>query len=165
MPLYVADEKERATLLSEAENLPALEVSSAVAANAVMLGGGYFTPLAGFMDRQDALHVAHEMHTANGLFWPVPVLNLTDSSAVKPGGRISLCDPGSPGTTVLAIQDVERVEALSDEDIETRPTQASRRSRRLVEHWSPGRSGYSITVTLNWISPKLSGPQSRSDTR
>ncbi|SVA39488.1 uncharacterized protein METZ01_LOCUS92342 [marine metagenome] len=118
MPLYVADEKERGTLLNEAENLPALEVSSAVAANAVMLGGGYFTPLAGFMDRQDALHVAREMHTANGLFWPVPVLNLTDSSAVKPGGRISLRDPGTPGTPVLAIQDVERVEALSDEDIE-----------------------------------------------
>ena len=118
MPLYVADESERVTLLKEADRLSGLEVSSAAAANAVMLGGGYFTPLTGFMDRQNALQVARDMYTADGLFWPVPVLNLTQSTAVEPGSHIALRDPGLPGTPVLAVQDVEKVETLSDEDVE-----------------------------------------------
>ena len=118
MPLYVADESERVTLLKEADRLSGLEVSSAAAANAVMLGGGYFTPLTGFMDRQNALQVARDMYTADGLFWPVPVLNLTQSTAVEPGSQIALRDPGLPGTPVLAVQDVEKVETLSDEDVE-----------------------------------------------
>ena len=43
-PLYVTDDAERAALLKEAEALPSGVVSSAAAANAVMLGGGYFNP-------------------------------------------------------------------------------------------------------------------------
>jgi len=118
MPLHVADESERTTLLTEADTLPGLELSSAAAANAVMLGGGYFTPLTGFMDRQDALRVARDMHTADGLFWPVPVLNLTQSTAVESGSRIALRDPGILGAPVLAVQDVENVEILSDDDVQ-----------------------------------------------
>ena len=39
-PLYVSDETLRNTLAEEALQLPSVEVSSAAAANAVMLGGG-----------------------------------------------------------------------------------------------------------------------------
>ena len=48
---YVADEQARAALAAEAEQLPSLLLNSAAAANAVMLGGGYFNPLAGYMNR------------------------------------------------------------------------------------------------------------------
>ncbi|RLE30779.1 MAG: sulfate adenylyltransferase, partial [Acidobacteria bacterium] len=75
-PLYVADEGRRAQLIAEAEGLPSIVVSSAAAANAVMMGGGYFNPLQGYMGLADALSVAETMHTADGLFWPVPVLNV-----------------------------------------------------------------------------------------
>ena len=44
-PLYVADAAKRAALLKEAEGLPKLLVCSQAAANAVMLGSGYFNPL------------------------------------------------------------------------------------------------------------------------
>ncbi|MGI9303267.1 MAG: sulfate adenylyltransferase, partial [Gammaproteobacteria bacterium] len=46
-PLLVADPDQHRELAEEAENLPSLTVSSAAAANAVMLGAGYFTPLSG----------------------------------------------------------------------------------------------------------------------
>ncbi|NNE62472.1 MAG: sulfate adenylyltransferase, partial [Gammaproteobacteria bacterium] len=49
-PLFVADENERNKLINEAQNLPDVLVSSATAANAVMLGGGYFNPLTGYMN-------------------------------------------------------------------------------------------------------------------
>jgi len=57
-PLFVSDDAERKVLIAEAESLPSLLLNSAAAANAVMLGAGYFTPLDGFMDLADALSVA-----------------------------------------------------------------------------------------------------------
>ena len=115
---YVADEQARAALAAEAEQLPSLLLNSAAAANAVMLGGGYFNPLAGYMNRADALAVARELKTADGLFWPVPVLNLTaDSSGIAGAKRIALRDPNVDGHPVIAVQTVESIETLSDEDV------------------------------------------------
>ncbi len=114
-PLFVADADERERLLTEAETLPSLVVSSATAANAVMLGAGYFTPLGGFMNVADALSVAEKMHTVDGLFWPVPVLNLCqDAHNVEVGSRIALRDPNVDGDPVIAIQVVEAVEELTN---------------------------------------------------
>ena len=116
-PLYVADDAARAALLTEAEGLPSLLMNSAAAANAVMLGAGYFNPLTGYMTRADAVSVAETMHTTDGLFWPVPIVNLTDSTDVQVGTRIALRDPNVEGNPVLAVMDVAAVESVSDEQI------------------------------------------------
>lgn len=117
-PLYVMDEKERQALLKEAQNLPSVIVSSAAAANAVMLGSGYFTPLEGYMNLADSLKVAEKMETTSGLFWPVPIVNvLKDVSAIEKATRIALRDPNVEGNPVIAIQDVEAIEKASDEQI------------------------------------------------
>ena len=119
-PLLVTDESEKAALLAEAETLPSLLLNSAAAANAVMLGGGYFTPLNGFMNLADALSVAKTMHTTDGLFWPVPVLNLTgDLSSIEGARRIALRDPNVAGNPVMAIMDVAKIEPVSAEQIDT----------------------------------------------
>jgi sulfate adenylyltransferase len=115
--LFVADPRENERLKEEAQSLPAIVVSSAAAANAVMLGAGYFNPLAGYMNKADALSVARDMKTTAGLFWPVPVLNLvTDASGLAPGKRVALRDPNVVGGPVLAVMDVEAVETLTDEE-------------------------------------------------
>jgi len=115
-PLLVTATDKLATLKAEAKSLPSLLLSSAAAANAVMLGGGYFTPLSGYMNVADALSVAENMHTVDGLFWPVPVLNLaTDVSAIDGAGRIALRDPNVDGNPVIAIMDVDAMEELSAE--------------------------------------------------
>jgi len=116
-PLFVYDTERRHALLAEAERLPSLLLNSAAAANAVMLGGGYFNPLGGYMNLADALSVADRMHTTGGLFWPVPILNLTEEAGVEAGGRIALRDPNVEGNPVLAIMDVEAVERVPDERI------------------------------------------------
>ncbi|RLA31331.1 MAG: sulfate adenylyltransferase [Gammaproteobacteria bacterium] len=119
-PLFVSDEAERQALIAEAESLPSLLLNSAAAANAVMLGAGYFTPLDGFMDLADALSVAKTMHTTDGLFWPVPVLNLTDDiSGIDGKRRIALRDPNTEGNPVMAIMDVDSIEEVSSEQIDT----------------------------------------------
>ena len=117
-PLFVRDEGKRQTLLEEAETLPQLLLNSAAAANAVMLGAGYFSPLPGYMNAADAISVAREMHTADGLFWPVPCLNMcADVSAISSAGRVALRDPNVDGRPVIAIQDVTSIERLSDEQM------------------------------------------------
>ncbi len=118
-PLYVSDESRRAELLNEAESLPKLLVNSAAAANAVMLGAGYFTPLKGYMNKADAISVANNMHTSSGLFWPTPVLNLCkDVSGIQGQDRIALTDPNVEGNPVVAIQTVEAIEEFSQEELE-----------------------------------------------
>ena len=115
-PLLVTNADELAKLRSEAASLPSLLLSSAAAANAVMLGGGYFTPLSGYMNVADALSVAEKMHTVDGLFWPVPVLNLaTDISGIDGAERIALRDPNVDGNPVIAVMDVDAIEELSSE--------------------------------------------------
>ena len=115
--LYVADDTQRAALLREAEGLPSLMLNSAAAANAVMLGAGYFNPLTGYMNLADALSVAENMYTVDGLFWPVPIVNMTDESGLEAGSRIALRDPNVAGNPVLAIMNVEAVESVSEEQI------------------------------------------------
>jgi sulfate adenylyltransferase len=118
-PLLINDAAELERLRTEAEGLPSMLLNSAAAANAVMLGAGYFTPLPGFMNLADALSVTQKMHTVDGLFWPVPVLNLTDDvSGIGDAKRIALRDPNVEGNPVLAIMDIDAIEEVSPEQIE-----------------------------------------------
>ena len=118
-PLFVYDTEKHHALNKEAESLPSLLVSSAAAANAVMLGAGYFTPLTGYMNLADSLAVSENLHTADGLFWPVPIVNLAkDISSIGDAKRIALRDPNVEGNPVLAIMDIEAIETVSDQQID-----------------------------------------------
>jgi sulfate adenylyltransferase len=118
IPLWIADEDARADLVAEAAGLPSLLLSSAAAANAVMLGAGYFTPLTGYQDLADALAIAQGMRTRDGLLWPVPILNLTRAGeGIQEGQRIALRDPNLPGHPVIAVQQVESVEQATTEEL------------------------------------------------
>lgn len=117
-PLFVYDTEKHHALAREAEQLPSLLLNSAAAANAVMLGAGYFNPLNGYMNLADSLSVAESLHTVDGLFWPVPVVNLTnDVASIGDAKRIALRDPNMEGNPVLAIMDIEAIEQVSDEQI------------------------------------------------
>jgi sulfate adenylyltransferase len=56
-----------------ARGLPQLRVSSRERGDLIMLGIGGFTPLDGFMTQADWQGVCDNMHTAAGLFWPIPI--------------------------------------------------------------------------------------------
>ncbi len=118
-PLFVYDPDEHDALKHEAETLPSAVISSAAAGNAVMLGGGYFTPLKGFMNVADAVGCAENMRTTDGTFFPVPVLCLLpDVSAIEGAKRIALRDPNVEGYPVLAVMDVEAIEEVNDEQMQ-----------------------------------------------
>ena len=118
-PLIIKDKSEKDNIITQSKNLYQLKLNSAAAANAVMLAAGYFTPLEGYMNKKDALSVSENMVTTNGLFWPVPIINLTkeDITGVSVGDEIALLDPNVEGNPVLAIQRIETIEKISDEEL------------------------------------------------
>lgn len=118
-PLIIKDKSEKDNIITQSKNLHQLKLNSAAAANAVMLAAGYFTPLEGYMNKKDALSVSENMVTTNGLFWPVPIINLTkeDITGVSVGDEIALLDPNVEGNPVLAIQRIETIEKISDEEL------------------------------------------------
>lgn len=117
-PLFVYDTEKHEALSKEAETLPSLLLSSSAAGNAVMLGAGYYNPLTGYMNVADALSCAEKMMTTDGIFFPVPVLNLTEKAdGFAVGDRIALRDPNVDGNPVLAVQTVTGIEDVSDEQM------------------------------------------------
>jgi sulfate adenylyltransferase len=114
-PLIVSDSEAHAALTLEAKSLKQVLVSSATAANAVMLAGGYFTPLDGFMTKADALSVAQSMRTQAGVFFPVPVLNMLNEAEFSIGERIALCDPSVQGNPVIAVQTVASIDQFTEQ--------------------------------------------------
>ena len=139
-PLFVYDSAQNEALHKEAEGLASITVSSASAANAVMMGAGYFNPLTGYMNKADALSVAKGMKTTSGLFWPTPVLNLVENAGnIKAGDRIALKDPNVDGHPILAVMDVEAVEEFSDADM-AMMTESIYRPNKTEDH--PGADAF-----------------------
>ncbi|MCP3675086.1 MAG: sulfate adenylyltransferase [Gammaproteobacteria bacterium] len=118
LPLYVEDEKKRENLLAEAKSLKSMVLNSSTASNAVMLAAGYFTPLSGYMNKDNVLNVARNMTMSDGLFWAVPIINLTHNvDNLNEGDDIALLDPNIENNPVLAIQQVTAIEKLSDDEL------------------------------------------------
>jgi sulfate adenylyltransferase len=112
-PLFVYDSEKHHALMKEAESLPSVVISSQAAGNAVMMGGGYFTPLTGYMNVADAMGACESMTLSNGQFFPVPVMCLLESvDAIQGAKRIALRDPNMDGNPVLAVMDVEAIEEV-----------------------------------------------------
>ena len=119
MPKIVSTEEEKVELLNSANSMKKMTVNSAAAANLVMLGAGYFTPLEGFMGKSEVISVANDMKLENGLFWPTPVVNLTDKEVeFKEGDSVALIDPNVDGEEIIAIQEIKKIETLDSNEID-----------------------------------------------
>ena len=119
MPKIVNTEEEKDALLESAKAMKKMVVNSAAAANLVMLGAGYFTPLDGFMGKKEVISVANDMQLNSGLFWPTPVVNLTNKDLdFKDGEEIALVDPNVEGNQIIAIQKVDKIEKLTFDEID-----------------------------------------------
>ena len=120
-PLFVEEESHRNILIGETKNFPSIVISSAAAANAVMLACGYFNPLTGYMNLTEVLSVAEKMQMPSGLLWPIPVINQLSGELlkeeIKSARKIKLCDPNIEGNPVIAIQSVRKIEKMSEEQI------------------------------------------------
>ena len=81
---------ERKSELKKAESLPRLMCSSREFGDVVMLGIGGFTPLDGFMNREDWQSVCDNMTMKNGLFWPIPITLSTNDKTIKENQEVAI---------------------------------------------------------------------------
>lgn len=104
--------------LADVEQMPKFLLNDSAIANVVMLGSGYFNPLQGFMNKTEAISVCDELRTLNGLFWPIPVLNITrEMPDFKIGEKVALLDSSQDHNPCIAIMNISDVEFLSDQDL------------------------------------------------
>ncbi len=117
-PLFVSDPVQRSELLAEGEYLPSLLLNPAAAANAVMLGSGYFNPLSGYMNLADAMSCSEKICTTDDLVWPIPILNCcNDISEIKNARRIALRDPNVKLHPIIAIMELDNIEPVTTEQL------------------------------------------------
>ena len=81
--------------LARAQSLKKVLISSRESGDLIMLGIGGFTPLTGFMGKDDWHSVCTNMTLSNGLFWPIPItLSTTPATAdtIAIGEDVALVD-------------------------------------------------------------------------
>lgn len=94
--LLVKDEKIRNKKVEEAEDLPGIKLSTLEFSDLIMLGIGAFSPLKGFMNKQDYETVLSKMRLSNGILWPLPVtITVDNASDYKKGDDVALLSPYS----------------------------------------------------------------------
>ena len=86
-------ERERAERLQRAQELKKVVRGPRPLSDLEMISTGVFSPLAGFMVREDYESVAETMHLANGLVWSMPItLSVSDDEAngIVEGDEVAL---------------------------------------------------------------------------
>lgn len=89
LQIGVDDEKKRC------DSLPQVRMSSKESSDLVMLATGAFSPLEGFMVREDYLGVVQRMQCADGTVWPIPVTLAVDKEkgdSIPEGQEVALVD-------------------------------------------------------------------------
>jgi sulfate adenylyltransferase len=89
LKVLLLEGKEREAELKRAEGLPKIVMTSRETGDLIMLGIGGFTPLEGFMGKDDWKGVCQDMKMANGIFWPIPI-TLSHDKKLDKGTEVCL---------------------------------------------------------------------------
>src|SRR5438874_3695773 len=104
------DPANSAELTARSTHFPSWDLTSRQIRDLELLLSGGFSPLRGFMNRDDYERVCHEMKLSNGLVWPIPItLDVPEAFAksLKPGSsKVALRDSEGVMLAVLYVEDV-----------------------------------------------------------
>ncbi len=93
--ILLLEGQEKEAELKKAEGLKKVPLSSRETGDLIMMGIGGFTPLKGFMGKEDWEHVCSEMKmpSMGGTFWPIPVTLSADkelADSIEVGEEVAL---------------------------------------------------------------------------
>ncbi|WP_310551861.1 sulfate adenylyltransferase [Paenibacillus glufosinatiresistens] len=114
----LAEGEERLKLLEEAAGLPRIEISTWTVSDLDLIAVGAFSPLTGFLNKEDYESVVKTMRLANGTVWSIPVTLAVDesrASELAAGTRAALV--GQEDNVVYGLIDVESVYTV-DQSVE-----------------------------------------------
>jgi sulfate adenylyltransferase len=101
-------EGERAERLQRAEQLPKMALGPRTLSDLEMISTGVFSPLTGFMDREDYESVVETMHLVNGLVWSMPItlsVNDYEANGYKEGDEVALTNGEGRVVATMAVAD------------------------------------------------------------
>ena len=104
----MAPEGQRAELLQRAETLSKVTLGPRSLSDLEMISTGVFSPLTGFMVREDYDSVVETMHLSNGLVWSLPItLSVSEEEAgeISEGEEIALADGTGRVLATMAVED------------------------------------------------------------
>lgn len=111
----ILSEKDKKILKEKIFILKSIKLNKRQISDLEMIATGAFSPLEGFMGREDYENVLHNMKLCNGLVWPIPItlaINKDDSRRFQAGEDISLLDEFG---TVLAVLHLEEIYSYDKE--------------------------------------------------
>jgi sulfate adenylyltransferase len=92
----VADAESRRDALAAASHMPAVRLTAVQHSDLICLATGVFSPLAGFVGRDEYESILEAMRLPGGTVWTIPVTLAVSSDTAKSigaSGAIALCDP------------------------------------------------------------------------
>jgi sulfate adenylyltransferase len=106
--INLASEAERVELQGCAPGLPHITVGSRQLADLEMLANGAYSPLGGFMTRDDYESVVNTMHLSDGLPWSIPItlaVTTDQAQAIAVGAQVALVDEQGVLQAVMTVNE------------------------------------------------------------
>jgi sulfate adenylyltransferase len=100
--------EERAEMLQRAKELPKVTLGPRTLSDLEMISTGVFSPLTGFMDREDYESVVETMHLANGVVWSMPItlsVNDYEANGYKEGDEVVLTNGEGRVVAAMVVTD------------------------------------------------------------
>lgn len=104
----LASAERAAEMRGESRDWPSWDLTPRQLCDVELLLTGGFSPLRGFMNREDYEGVCHDMRLKSGVLWPMPItLDVTEEfmRKAKPGTTVALRDPEGVMLAALHVED------------------------------------------------------------
>ncbi|HLI30732.1 MAG TPA: sulfate adenylyltransferase, partial [Terriglobia bacterium] len=105
----VATSQRAGEITKESRDWPSWDLTPRQLCDLELLLNGGFSPLRGFMTREDYEGTCHKMRLKDGTLWPMPItLDVTEdcARALRPAGMLALRDPEGVMLAALHIEEV-----------------------------------------------------------
>jgi len=109
----VVPERERVKILAEAKRYPALHVDRDTLLDVENMATGVFSPLKGFMTKEELEGVVYQMLLPSGHVWTIPILLQVEEKVARslgPGERVALRDDEGRLKALLDVKDIYPIE-------------------------------------------------------
>ena len=103
-----APEGERAEKIEAAQGLAKVVLKPRALSDLEMISTGVFSPLTGFMGREDYNSVVETMHLANGLVWSMPItlsVSEEEAASISEGDEVALTDGSGNVLATMTVTD------------------------------------------------------------
>lgn len=152
----VLNEKQAAKAMAQAKDFPVVPLDEELVKDVKNIARGVYSPLEGFMEKDDFVRTVHEKKLASGLVWSIPiVLSVSDEKAKEfsKGSRITLTGPDGAPVALMTVEDTYGFEVTDVVQNIYGTTSDEHPGVKFVKSWQPVLVGGQIDLIDNSKTP------------